>query len=242
MSVSDRIAKRLIKYHSDLLGISKIAADGWNISIDDLDDTVPLKYEECFVGLGKDARIVVKCQIANTTELQVIGLQKHSSLAAYDGMVFPYNPPRRVGFHMASVRFPIDIIFVGSDRRISRIVDNIEPGSPGRWYMPHTAAVIEVNGGFCRAHGLSVGDDVCLVEPIVKGAQEEFPNYPRRDINPQMVRDPDRNPEYRFKGHDLPDKFFDYNPMDSNYMETEGVDAIRYHDDDGDIAPVRPSL
>jgi uncharacterized membrane protein (UPF0127 family) len=52
---------------------------------------------------------------------------------------------------MGTVSFPIDIIFVGGDGRVTKIVDNIDPGTRGSWGMPHTSAVIESAGGWCAA-------------------------------------------------------------------------------------------
>lgn len=54
----------------------------------------------------------------------------------------------------------MDIVFVRADGTIGKIVSNLQPGDLRHWSYPRTAAVIELVGGFCQAHGLREGDRV----------------------------------------------------------------------------------
>jgi uncharacterized membrane protein (UPF0127 family) len=148
---ADIVAEGFIARHADYL----VSNGGW--SIEQIDNARSLSdYGTKRVLLGSTA---ISCQVADSEELQTIGLQKHAGLNDGEGMAFPYDPPRRVSFHMAKVNFPIDIAFVNSSGRISKIVEDISPGTPGSWGMPHTSMVVEVPGGFCRSANISVGDE-----------------------------------------------------------------------------------
>jgi len=91
------------------------------------------------------------------------GLQGRERLHPATGMLFlqpggPVERPER--YHMGSVAFPIDIVFLRRTGEIGRIIHDIQPGSKGTWGYPTTAAVVELVGGFCRAHGIREGDRV----------------------------------------------------------------------------------
>lgn len=154
MSIQNKIAKNLLKNHSELIHTA-----GWFDTV--IEDDVVVEYDRMAIEFNTvNGSVGVECDIADSPELQIIGLQKHANLGTHEGMIFLYDEPTRANFHMASVRMPIDIIFVGSDNRVTKIVPNIQPGTPGHWGMSHTSAVIEVNGGFCNAFKIEVGSEV----------------------------------------------------------------------------------
>lgn len=252
MSIQDKIAEKLLKTHSDLL--VKVAG-GWDMELEEVHDE-PLEYRSTNVTIGNTR---ISCQVAKDPEAQVLGLQRHAGLQDFEGMLFPYDTPRKVTYHMASVSFSIDILFVGSDGRITKIVDHVEPGSLGKWSMPNTKAVIGVNAGFCDANKIKVSDEVDLADDapatahtsmLEVTAQESYPTAPRKDIDPLMV--PGNDTLDRFKGHDLVDVQVDQSAMDQlpidnfkNFDPTYGYDPVTYHDPiDGDEeapAPTRPA-
>jgi uncharacterized membrane protein (UPF0127 family) len=162
MSIQDRIAKRLLAVHSGSLP-RKISASGWwtsvRESVDESDKAVIEAHSAKVVFGDKLAKLT--CEVASDDESQTVGLQKYASLPNGYGMIFPYSPPRpKIAFHMGTVPFPIDIIYVGQDNRVTKIVADIEPGTRGAWSMSHVAAVIEANAGFCRQYGIEVGTEV----------------------------------------------------------------------------------
>lgn len=147
---------------------------------------------------------VVGCELAVDQDAQVVGLQKYSSMPTDHGMLFPYDPPQNVTFHMGNVRFPIDVIFVNRIGRIEHICENREPGVEEYWTHRQAAAVLEVNGGWCRAHGVATGDRL-RVPRIAKTAQEILqPGRPDNQQRPLTDIRPDA-PD-RFKGNDTPDE------------------------------------
>jgi uncharacterized membrane protein (UPF0127 family) len=160
MMLTDTIARGLLKKHAEYFKATK--GDGWFMEVESqVEDDMVGEYTHTAIVLG-DIRL--DCLVANTPELQVQGLQGHPGLGAYEGMIFPSEEPRDMRFHMGSVQFAIDLIFVGDDSRVTKIVENAEPGTRAQWGMPHTSAVIEVNSGFCRTHDIEVGMDVAEID------------------------------------------------------------------------------
>jgi len=128
------------------------------------------------------ATATIGCEVVVDDTDQQIGLQKYSSLSQDDGMLFPYDPPRKVTFHMGSVSFPIDVIFVGPHGRIAAIEEDCEPGVEQYWSHGRISAVIEVNGGWCAARSVVVGDLIRLAN--TRRAQEDYqPHVNRNDMN-----------------------------------------------------------
>lgn len=151
----------------------------------------------------------IGCEIAVDDADQQIGLQKYSSLPHDDGMLFPYEPPRKVTFHMGSVSFPIDVVFVGPHGRIAAIEENCEPGIEQYWSHGRISAVIEVNGGWCAQHDVVVGDLIRLAN--TRRAQEDYqPGVNRNDMGDfNMDRGPDNKyttapGNTRYKDRSLP--------------------------------------
>jgi uncharacterized membrane protein (UPF0127 family) len=103
---------------------------------------------------------IVGCELAVSQTAQMVGLQKYSSLPSENGMLFPYDPPRDVAFHMGDVSFPIDVVFVDGNGKIAAIEPDCQPGQDQYWKHRRIAAVLEVNGGWCDERGIHVGDRV----------------------------------------------------------------------------------
>jgi uncharacterized membrane protein (UPF0127 family) len=109
------------------------------------------------LGTGK-----LYCEVASNPQETTVGLAKHAGLAKDAGMLFPFKPPRFAEFHMSTVRFPLDLIFVGPDSKVSKVVANLQPGTPGSWGQASTAMVVEANGGWSAANGVTIGSFVEL--------------------------------------------------------------------------------
>lgn len=71
---------------------------------------------------------------------------------------------------MSEVQFPIDIIGIDGDSRISKIVANAQPGTSAIWPLPQVGAVLEVPGGFSRKAQWKLGDQVDVDEVVEKTA------------------------------------------------------------------------
>lgn len=112
---------------------------------------------------------IFECQVAVTPEEHALGLSKHARLHSDEGMLFIFPKVGTRTFWMSDVQFPIDILGLDADSRVTRIVDSAQPGSYERWTFPRVAAVLEVPGGSCRRHGIRVGSQ--LVEHDDVGAR-----------------------------------------------------------------------
>lgn len=120
---------------------------------------------------GSDGAVkaTFRVELATTPQEHARGLMYRDRLGEGRGMlfVFPESAPR--AFWMKHVRFPLDLLFVGADQRVSRIVHRappcpgaaapcpLYPSQPGgaRW-------VLEVAGGSAERLGIQVGDRLLL--------------------------------------------------------------------------------
>ena len=100
------------------------------------------------------------CDIAETMEEKIAGLQPYRELKYGSGLLFPYSKPQDVTYHMGSVSFPIDIIFVGAEGNVKKIAKDIKPGTLGVFGSSDISMVLEIAGGASSMLGISVGDKV----------------------------------------------------------------------------------
>ena len=91
------------------------------------------------------------------------GLMYRDRLPDGHGMLFVFDDESDHAFWMKNTLIPLDMIFIGSDRRIAGVHANATPlslapvsvGRPSRW-------VLEVAGGYAARAGIAVGDRVDL--------------------------------------------------------------------------------
>lgn len=108
----------------------------------------------------------IGAELAVERDEQIIGLQKYAQLPSDLGMLFPYEPPQEVTFHMGRVRFPIDVIFIDRSGRVAAIEEDCQPGYDSYWRHGVVASVLEVNGGWCRQNNVVLRDAVRLVQVV----------------------------------------------------------------------------
>ncbi len=105
---------------------------------------------------GKKHRFMV--EVAKSEEEQRHGLMFRTQMGADEGMIFPYSPPQPVGFWMKNTVIPLDMIFIGTDRRIINIEANAVPYSlEPRRSQGLAIAVLELNGGRAEELGIVPG-------------------------------------------------------------------------------------
>jgi uncharacterized membrane protein (UPF0127 family) len=71
-------------------------------------------------------RVVLLC---DTDPRRMRGLQGFRELKPDEAALFVFQQPEAVSFWMGSVNYPIDIVFVGPDRRVVRVYPLCRPGS-----------------------------------------------------------------------------------------------------------------
>jgi hypothetical protein len=102
-----------------------------------------------------------RVEVARNPSEQARGLMFRTEMGADEGMIFPLQPPRMASFWMKNTVIPLDIIFIGTDRRIINIAANTVPYSEeSRDSQGLAAAVLELNGGRAAELGIAPGDKV----------------------------------------------------------------------------------
>jgi hypothetical protein len=101
---------------------------------------------------------VVRVELADTDLKRERGLMFRKELPDGQGMLFLFDEERDHTFWMKDTLIPLDMIFVDGSGRVTTIVANARPltleprtGGPARM-------VLEVPGGWARAHDVRVGD------------------------------------------------------------------------------------
>jgi uncharacterized membrane protein (UPF0127 family) len=117
-----------------------------------------------------DATITV--ELAVSVAEQQRGLMWRNRLDADAGMLFVFPDEQERSFWMKNTAIPLDIVFIGSDRRIVSIAKATRPYSeqtiPSRGPSRY---VLEVNAGVCDRFGVRAGQPVGLPEDLPGGAR-----------------------------------------------------------------------
>ncbi len=102
-----------------------------------------------------------RVELARTEPQQAQGLMFRTAMGADEGMIFPMNPPRGASFWMRNTLIPLDIVFIGTDGRISNIAANGIPGDETPLSsIAAVRGVLELNGGRAAELGIVPGDKV----------------------------------------------------------------------------------
>ena len=110
---------------------------------------------------SKGEEVALDCEVARTEKDKERGLMFRKTLAKNRGMIFVYNKPEEMNFWMRNTVIPLDIIFIGADRRILNIAADAVPYSETP--LPSAgpvSAVLELNGGRAAQLGIGPGDKV----------------------------------------------------------------------------------
>jgi len=102
--------------------------------------------------------------IANTEKLREKGLSHRETLNKDSGMIFIFDEPVISRFWMKDMNFPIDIIWVDTDLKISGIEKNISPETYPEIFSPKSPSqyVLEIKGGRSEEVGIKVGDPLII--------------------------------------------------------------------------------
>jgi uncharacterized membrane protein (UPF0127 family) len=103
----------------------------------------------------------VSVEVVRTDADRARGLMYRPKLDPDAGMLFVFDETEDHSFWMKNTLIPLDMIFIDDGGRIVGVVERAEPltetprtaGKPSRF-------VLEVNGGWCAAHGVRPGDRV----------------------------------------------------------------------------------
>lgn len=99
-----------------------------------------------------------RVEVAASPADQQKGLMFRTGMGADEGMIFPNSPPQPRAFWMHNTVIPLDIIYIGPDRRVLNIVRG-EPYNDTS--LPSAGPVInvlELNAGRSAELGIKPGD------------------------------------------------------------------------------------
>jgi uncharacterized protein len=105
---------------------------------------------------------VFHVEVADTPALQERGLSGHAPLADNQGMIFIFDKPDNYGFWMKDMLFPLDIIWIGPDWRVTHIEKSLATSTYPQIFYPGAPSlyVLEISSGQSDMLGLKVGDAV----------------------------------------------------------------------------------
>ena len=102
-----------------------------------------------------------KVEVAATSAQQAHGMMFRTGMAPNTGMIFPMEPPRPASFWMENTLIPLDLVFIGADRKVRNIITQAVPRSQAPLSsVGPVAAVLELKGGEATRIGLKTGDRV----------------------------------------------------------------------------------
>ncbi len=101
-------------------------------------------------------------EYADSPAQQQKGLGGRDSLAKDQSMLFRFKTSGKECFWMKDMRFNLDIIWIGSDRRVVYIEPEVSPKTYPKTYCPPQPAqyVLEVNSGTAAELHLKQGDNI----------------------------------------------------------------------------------
>jgi uncharacterized membrane protein (UPF0127 family) len=104
--------------------------------------------------------------VADTPERAEQGLMFVSDLPPTMGMVFPLESPRVETMWMKNTYIELDMLFIASDGRVSKIIERAVPMSEALLGSgTPVSAVLELKGGEAAKLGLRAGDTVTWKKP-----------------------------------------------------------------------------
>ncbi len=102
----------------------------------------------------------VNARVADTGSERYTGLSDTESLGPNEGMLFVHEVEGSKAYVMRDMAFPIDIVFIGGDRRITAIHHAPTEEPPYERYTGRAKWVLEVPYNWTTDHGVEVGDRV----------------------------------------------------------------------------------
>lgn len=120
------------------------------------------KFQQLKFSTVKIGNVSVKAEIADTFAKQTRGLMFRENLPENRGMLFVFKNEARHGIWMMNMSFPIDIIWLDSQKEVVHIVENAKPCETVTLCKPYfppgnAKYVLEVNAGFVAKHGIELG-------------------------------------------------------------------------------------
>jgi hypothetical protein len=101
-------------------------------------------------------------EVAQTEHARELGLGARASLPADHGMLFVFDHVAPECFWMKDMHFPLDIIWVSSDKKVVHIEQNVSPSTYPNSFCPVEPVkyVIELNAGMAARADIRAGESL----------------------------------------------------------------------------------
>lgn len=111
-----------------------------------------------------DHSSAVRVSIADDSASRAQGLSGVDKLGQNEGKLFVYQEPEIPKFWMKDMKFPIDIIWIDEQYKITGFEQSVQPSSYPTTFSPKTPIkyALEVNADFVSDRKIQVGDYVKL--------------------------------------------------------------------------------
>jgi hypothetical protein len=125
-----------------------------------------LKYSTGIVEIG-DIRL--KAIIADSFIKKAIGLMYRDGISEDECMLFTFSHPSMLGIWMKGMKFPIDILWLDSSKRIVTLMESLPPcgGIFCKTYYPKLESmyVVELSPGFIKKNSVTERTEIKIEEP-----------------------------------------------------------------------------
>ena len=101
-----------------------------------------------------------RVEVASTGAEQQKGLMFRTAMRPDEGMIFPNDVPQNRSFWMKNTVIPLDIIYIGPDRRVLNIANGVPYSTEPLPSDGPAINVLELNGGRAAELGIKAGDAV----------------------------------------------------------------------------------
>jgi hypothetical protein len=113
--------------------------------------------------LDAPARPRIMVELALDDAARERGLMYRTELAADAGMLFSWSSDAPRSFWMKNTCLSLDMLFIANDGFIAGILENVPTlNEAPRGIACPVRHVLEVNAGYCRAHGIKAGQKVSI--------------------------------------------------------------------------------
>ncbi len=115
--------------------------------------------KSCDLALGSSC---VRLERVTTNEARQKGLSGRNRLADDQGMLFVFERSGKYCFWMKDMKFPIDIIWTDSGKKVVAIEKDVQPNTYPDSFCTQKPAlyVLEFSSGFANRHSIGLGDQL----------------------------------------------------------------------------------
>lgn len=104
-------------------------------------------------------KMLVRAEVADEESERIIGLSGRNGLSAGRAILFIFDKSDTHGIWMKGMKFPIDIVWLDSNKKVIEIKFNVQPSSYPKVFgsKDKSLFVIELSGGQALKLGIKVG-------------------------------------------------------------------------------------